>query len=331
MSKNKPYIVKQCLVVDRFSRDVRLKTSFEKLTGVVDCALRTQCGDVNRVSNVDDCRKRDADIGDVSQLMNIETVVESEAVNCIDVIDNTSFKVATLIYLDVLIDGKRYKALEDSVCQVSVIKRQLIETLIVPGLHEIQLQEFVGDPVSAPLVTLNVKCCDDENSGRIGIREPVPVVFATADKLVGCDVLLPPSTIHELHSVTPWYVLPVVTRSRTENVDDENQVVIDDVVNNDSETSDVHLNNTLTSEILSNEQAIDGSLDPRFKAARAGKRDFVIRNALLYHNDQVFGLKVQQLCLPVDCRVRVMEWHTRITWVIKSLKKESGYHFCGLI
>ena len=101
--------------------------------------------------------------------------------------------------------------------------------------------------------------------------------------------------------------LAAIHVNKTENVDDENQVVIDDVVNNDSETSDVHLNNALTSEILSNEQAIDGSLDPCFKAARAGKRYFVIRNPLLYHNDQVLGLKVQQLCLPVDRRVRVME------------------------
>ena len=80
--------------------------------------------------------------------------------NCIHVIDNASFKVARLNYVDVLIDGKRYKALEDSGCQVPVIKRKLIETLIVPGMDKIQLQGFVGDPVSAPLVTLNVKCCD---------------------------------------------------------------------------------------------------------------------------------------------------------------------------
>ena len=301
--------MKQCLVVNRFNRDVSLETSFEKLTNVTDCPLRTQRDDVNCVNNVDDCRELDADTGDVFQLMNInvETVVESEAVNSIDVIDNASFKVATLNYVDVLIDGKRYKALEDSGCQIPVIKRQLIETLIVPGLDEIQLQGTVVDPVCAPLVTLNVKCRDDENGGRIGIREPVPVVFAAADKLVGCDVLLPPSIIHELRSVTPCYMLPVVTRSKTENVDDLNQVVIDDVVNNDSETSDVHLSNALTSEMLSNEQAIDGSLDPYFKAVRAGKRDFVIRNALLYHNDQVLGLKVQKLCLPVDRRLRVTE------------------------
>ena len=175
------------------------------------------------------------------------------------------------------------------------------------GLDEIQLHGFVGDPVSAPLITLNMKCRDDENDGRIGIREPVPVVIAAADKLVGCDVLLHPNIIHELRSVTPCYVLPVVTRSKTENVDDENIVVNDDVVNNDSESSYVHLNNALTSEMLCNEHAIDGSLDPCFKAARAGKRDFFIRNALLYHNDQVLELKVQQLCLPVDRRVRVME------------------------
>ena len=102
-----------------------------------------------------------------------------------------------------------------------VIKRQLIETLIVPGLDEIQLQGFVGDPISAPLIKLNVKCRDDENGSRIGNREPVPVVFAAAAKLVGCDVLLPPSIIYELCSVTSCYVLPVVTRSKTENVDDE--------------------------------------------------------------------------------------------------------------
>ena len=86
--------------------------------------------------------------------------------------------------------------MEDSGCQIPVIKRKLIETLIVPGLDEIQLQGFVGDPVSAPLVTLNVKCCDDENGGRIGIRESIPIVFAAADKLVGCDVLLPSSILH---------------------------------------------------------------------------------------------------------------------------------------
>ena len=60
------------------------------------------------------------------------------------------------------------------------------------------------------------------------------------------------SILHELRSATPCYVLPVVTRSKTENVDDENQVVIDDVINNDSETNDVHLNNALTGEMLSN-------------------------------------------------------------------------------
>ena len=102
VSKNKPLTVKQCLVVNRFNRDVSLEKSFEKLTDVTDCALRTQCDDAN-------C---DADTGDVFHLMNInvETVVESEAVNCIDVNDNASFKVATLNYVDVLIDGKRYKA-----------------------------------------------------------------------------------------------------------------------------------------------------------------------------------------------------------------------------
>ena len=63
--------MKQCLVVDRFNRDVSLEMSFEKLTDVVDCALRTQCDDINRVRNVDDCCKRDVDIGGVSQLMNI--------------------------------------------------------------------------------------------------------------------------------------------------------------------------------------------------------------------------------------------------------------------
>ena len=149
--------------------------------------------------------------------INIETVVESEAVNCIDVINNSSFKAATLNYVDVLIEGKRYKALDDSGCQTPVIKRQLIETIIVPGLDEIKLQGFVGDPVNAPLVTLNVKCSDDKNGGRIGIREPVPVVFAAADKLVGCDVLLPPSIIHELrsaHHVTCYLLLPVL-RQRT--------------------------------------------------------------------------------------------------------------------
>ena len=88
------------------------------------------------MNNLDDCRERDADAGDVLQFMNIneESVVESEAVHCIDVIDNASFiiiviiyifirrqyaqglKVATLNYVNVLIYGKRYKALEDSGC-----------------------------------------------------------------------------------------------------------------------------------------------------------------------------------------------------------------------
>ena len=149
--------------------------------------------------------------------INIKTVVESEAVNCIDVIDNTSFKAATLNYFDVLIDGKRYKALEDSGCQVPVIKRQLIKTLIVPGMDEIQLQGFVGDPVSAPFVTLNVKCRDDENGGRIGIREPVPVVFAAADKLLVvmyfCLRALCMSYVVS-HHVTCYLLLPVL-RQRT--------------------------------------------------------------------------------------------------------------------
>ena len=126
-------------------------------------------------------------------------------------------------------------------------------------------------------------------------------------------------------------MLPVVTRSKTENVDDKNQVVIDDVVNNDSETSDVHLNNAMTSEMLFNEQAIDGSFDPCFKSARAGKRDLLSEMRCCIITIRCWDSKSSNCFYRLIVKCASWSWHTRITCIIKSLKKESGYRFGGPI
>ena len=66
---------------------------------------------------------------------------------------------------------------------------------------------------------------------RRGIREPIPIVFAAADKLVGCDIFLPPSSVCELCNIVPCYVLPVVIHSSSLTADTEDKAVKCDLAN----------------------------------------------------------------------------------------------------
>ena len=68
-----------------------------------------------------------------------------------------NFKVTPLNYVDVVVNGDRYRALEDAGSRVHVINQELVETLIAHEMDEIQLRRFVGDPIRSPLVTLNCK------------------------------------------------------------------------------------------------------------------------------------------------------------------------------
>jgi len=59
------------------------------------------------------------------------------------------------------------------------------------------------------------------------------------------------------------------------------------------------------SSVLVAEQRADPSLASCWKAAEAGRPDFVIHRGILYRKDQVEGQPVSQLCVPEGRRVSV--------------------------
>ena len=139
------------------------------------------------------------------------------------------------------------------------------------------------------------------------IKEPIPIVFAAADKLVGCDIFLPPSIVCDLPNIVLGYVLSVVTRFSSLNADTEDKAFKDNLVKIAPNSNDVPSDNAMAIGLLPAEQANDSSLEPCFKDAKANRRDFVFRNSLLYHNHQGLRLKIQTLCLPVCRRKHAMK------------------------
>ena len=77
------------------------------------------------------------------------------------------------------------------------------------------------------------------------------------------------------------------------------------------------------------EQKADPSLLSGWKAAKAGRSDFVIHLGILYHNDQVEGQPVCQLCVPMSRRASVLKLaHDSVFMVIWEKGRPGNVSVC---
>jgi len=105
--------------------------------------------------------------------------------------------ISALTHFEITIDGKSepVMALADSGSQIPVIRRETVAQLKVPTLGRIKVQGIFGDPVTADLVTLQIRrnlnqCCEC-NAGESLCVPSIPVMFAVTDLMVpGCDAII---------------------------------------------------------------------------------------------------------------------------------------------
>jgi len=64
-------------------------------------------------------------------------------------------KISPLQYINVVVNGEKLKALNDSGTQVPVVRRSVLKDVAPVG--QTQIQGVVGDPIATPLVALDVK------------------------------------------------------------------------------------------------------------------------------------------------------------------------------
>jgi len=161
--------------------------------------------------------------------------------------------------------------------------------------------------------------------------DELPLVFAVTDEIVQyCDFIIPTNVVHLIyasHSPAPQSSssCSVVTRSQskalTSDSDDDNggsgsqsfncsNTAVD--VSAESQTVD-HVDKPVTDVInvddrasLIAEQKADTTLDPYWRLAARGKGGMSVEDDVLYHQDEVGGHMVKQLCVPYGRRMEVM-------------------------
>ena len=90
----------------------------------------------------------------------------------IDKVVEQVLRISPLQYVEIVINGKNVRALNDSGTQVPVVRRSILD-FEFKTTGQIQLQGVVGAPVATPLVALDVKL------SRYSVNGFVPVECRT--------------------------------------------------------------------------------------------------------------------------------------------------------
>ena len=209
-----------------------------------------------------------------------------------------------LKYLNVTVSGCDCVALEDSGCQIPLVSNRLLSRCCNETVGNVTLHGFGRDQmVRAPLVNLTV-CLNDAECENV--RE-IPIVCAVTDLCsLDYDVILPIDVVRDLQvaagaiSVSGCVatdVCDVSTETEAPEVEGNTPEDVDSLP-----TRQVEAN----SATLAQEQEQDPTLAPCWVQAQAGKGGFVVHKDLLYHQDQVEGQNVCQLCVPQRRRAQVL-------------------------
>ena len=117
-----------------------------------------------------------------------------------------SLKISPLTYVDIVVDGKQMRALNDSGAMVPLIRKSSLQEIRPIG--QVQIQGVVGQPAVTPLVALDVKFARDQLSDFAPLEQTLNIVFAIVDELpTPCEVILPADVVTKLQSLTAMGLL----------------------------------------------------------------------------------------------------------------------------
>ena len=164
-------------------------------------------------------------------------------------------------------------------------------------------------------------------------------MFAVTDCMTGCDAILPSTICDELRTAKPSLVMPTpnanrVVVNKSPDVCDSNKPQtdakpaqtdtvsydkgddlssLDNFMSGDKTVSDatISMNKVdvmrITKSDLADEQSKDLYLTSCFDACSKGKGNFVLCDDLLYHDEDVIGHKVHQMCAPLGRRDHILK------------------------
>jgi len=245
-----------------------------------------------------------------------------------DMLPEPCLKISPLQYVNIVVNGKKLRALNDSGTQIPVISRSVVSDFDPVG--QIQIQGVVGAPVATPLVALDVKLArgDDVTDGFVTVDQTMSIVFAVANDIaMQCEAILPPSVIDELKSLMTVELIAEANVPETAELSCDNNQSTDEMVDCDSLVL-VGLNTTSASNdgscppggrevdkaerLASNssfavEQTSDASLVEAFRFAADESNGYFSHDGLLYHKDNIAGQLVSQLVVPAGRRAAIFE------------------------
>lgn len=215
--------------------------------------------------------------------------------------------VETLTYVDVMVTevpGKVIRALNDSGCQLSIIKKQVLNGYTYPACGTVQIRGLLGNADTADLtylslslpecpdVTLRIMCAVSDNVQEDMIL-PSAVVTRMNDrfniKIAAIDTVV--KTVEPLSSVG----------SCDNDKDDALFLEVDTVDNLDVDP------NEITVMQLKNEQVSDSSLRPLWVLAKQGKGKVFIKDGLLFRYEKICGRDMECLLVPEGRRQYVID------------------------
>src|SRR6267154_1965831 len=255
-----------------------------------------------------------------------------------------------VVYVD--FNGCKLAMLLDSGTQVSVVRTELLRECDVSNniIHQVKLLGAFGDPVPAKVISIEAKLLDNECAG-LSNQPSVHLKVALCDKLNGDTGLLSIADYNLLTGIEA-FVPGVKIHSNSGRLCLEcKKVDVPDLVdNNITSNNDLRnvwnggkfVSNNMLQCDLTNEsyksfkedQLNDSSLICAWSNAANGSKEYAINedNGLLYHNDQIGGVDIFQLVVPISKRHVIITSSHDSNWSlhfgsIKTIQRIKAYFF----
>jgi hypothetical protein len=250
-------------------------------------------------------------------------------------------KISPLEYIDVVIQGNRYKALVDSGAQILLMRASLLSDISYVG--HINVQPIIGKPVSAKLAVLDVAKYDCTQHGEPKNVDsqsgPLHLTFGITD-LATHDVVLPTDivknlqqTSHKSDAFCTDVDLPLMSTMCSDKDEADDGYVDCAPVNVDALITaddlsivepivepEVHCDSQDFCDVLSISETVNNSSrdaliqeqlhDLTLKSCRSladrGKGGYTWIDNVLYHRDRVLNQTVLQLCVPKSRRNEIL-------------------------
>ena len=220
--------------------------------------------------------------------------------------------------MNVTVNGNKAVALCDSGSQIPIVSSRLLDVGDDDQMGTVNLQGVVGEAVTVPWMSVNVKLSGDEQCEQM--TEELQLLCAVVDlNSSSHDVILPVDNVNELRDMPAVNVtrMPVTVPSdvtfQAQTGDVADTVVSDSTVES-HDVGDVcdadclrMSDSVCGADELIAEPHSDARLADCWQQAKVNKGDFVISKGALYHKDKVEGQPICQLCVPQIKCVHVLK------------------------